>query len=109
MPKMEIKMSKSTNVQNQLETIEKVLNAALNVLEGMKDGERMQLKHLAEVVALSVAMTPKEVLPFVNSFAHKTDLGYVSVGKNGGLVKGAKVSKPVKTTKSKKDTSSSSQ
>jgi hypothetical protein len=42
---------------------------------------------------------PKEVLAFVNYFAHKTDIAYVTRGKNGGVVKGTK---PVKVVKVKK-------
>ena len=99
-------MSKNANIQSQLETVERIFEAAHTTVNDMKDGERMQIKHLAEVVGLVLAVPPKEVLAFVNSFAHHTDIAFVTRGKNGGIIRGQKVAKPAKKTK-KSDTSTS--
>lgn len=100
-------MSKNANIQMQLEKVERIFEAAFTVVNDMKDGERMQIKRLAEVVGLALAMPPKDVLSFVNSFAHNTDVAFVTRGKNGGLIKGTKVAKPVKASKKDKAKDSS--
>jgi hypothetical protein len=73
--------------------------AAQNIIDGMKDGERIQIKDLAKDVGLALAMDPKKVLGFVNHFAHNTTIAYVTRGKNGGIVKGVRPAKVVKTPK----------
>lgn len=76
--------------------------AAQNIIDGMKDGERIQIKDLAKDVGLALALDPKKVLGFVNHFAHNTSVAYVTRGKNGGIIKGvrpAKVVKPAKKVK----------
>lgn len=89
-------------IESQLDTIKPVLQAAYTVVSGMTDGDRMQIKKLAEQVGLAVGMEPKKVLGFVNHFAHNCgELAYVTRGKNGGLIKGVKVVKPVKVKKVK--------
>ncbi len=92
-------MNKNANIQSMLESIESVLQAAHNAVEGMKNGERMQIKQLAQVVGMAVSKEPKHVLAFVNHFAHNTDIAYVTRGKNGGLIKGVKPVKVVKVSK----------
>lgn len=92
-------MSKNENIQSQLEVVQNILEASYTAVNEMKDGERMQIKHLAEVVGLALAMSPKDVLVYVNSYAHNTNIAYVSRGKNGGIVKGQKADKPVKKAK----------
>lgn len=87
------------NIKSQLETVEKIFTATFNSLETMGDGERVQLKELAKLVGLAVAMEPKRVLHFVNDFVHNSDVVYVTRGKKGGIVKGEK---PVKVDKQKK-------
>jgi hypothetical protein len=90
------------NIESQLETIKTVLQAASTVVENMSDGDRMQIKKLAEAVGLSVGMEPKQVLGFVNHFAHNSaGLVYVTRGKHGGLIKGVKVVKPAKVKRVK--------
>jgi len=76
-----------------------VFEAAQHAIETMKDGERIQIKQLAQVVGLAVAKNPKEVLGFINHFVHDTSLAYVTRGKNGGIVKGVKPAKIVKAGK----------
>jgi hypothetical protein len=89
-------------IESQVETIKTVLNAANTIVSGMSDGDRMQIKKLAEQVGLVVGMEPKHVLGFVNHFAHNcVGLAYVTRGKNGGIIKGAKVVKPAKVKKVK--------
>lgn len=89
-------------IESQVETIKTVLQAANTIVSGMSDGDRMQIKKLAEQVGLAVGMEPKHVLGFVNHFAHNcTGLAYVTRGKNGGIIKGAKVVKPAKVKKVK--------
>ena len=79
-----------------------VFEAAQQAIESMQDGERIQIKQLAQVVGLAVAKDPKEVLGFVNHFAHDTSLAYVTRGKNGGIIKGTKPAKVVKAGKRQK-------
>ena len=92
------------NIESQLKTIETVLEATAVVISQMNDGDRMQVKKLAEQVGVAVGMEPKHVLGFVNHFAHNTDIAYVTRGKNGGIVKGVKVIKPAKVSKRVKTT-----
>lgn len=95
-------MTTNANIQSQLETVKQVFEAALATLNRMKDGERMQIKELAETVASTVSMESKYVLGYVNNFAHNTDVAYVTRGKNGGVVKGVRPIKVVKVKRVKK-------
>lgn len=83
-----------------LETVDRIFEATASTLSTMNDGERIQLKELAQTVGLAVAMEPKHVLGFVNHFVHNSDVAYVTRGKNGGVIKGVKSAKPAKTVKS---------
>jgi hypothetical protein len=96
-------MSNNNDVKDIMVDIESVLVAAHNVVVAMQPGERKQIKDLAQDVAVVMGRDPKEVIGFVNHFAHKTSIAYVTRGKNGGLVRGTR---PVKVVKpSKKDKS----
>lgn len=97
----------NTNVQPMLETVERIFSAAYTIVEALQPGERIQVKDLSQSVSLAVAMDPKQVLAFVNHFAHNTDLAYVTRGKNGGVVRGTRPVKVVKAGK-KADASSDS-
>ena len=92
-------MSTNANIRSMLETVERIFEAAHVAIESMAIGDRIQIKELAQTVALAVAMEPKHVLGFVNHFAHHTDIAYVTRGKNGGIIRGTK---PVKVDKPKK-------
>ncbi len=92
-------MSTNPNVQSMTETADRIFEAANTIVEGMQPGSRKEIKKLAVEVGAAVGMEPKEVLGFVNHFAHKTDIAYVTRGKNGGLIKGVR---PVKVAKPKK-------
>lgn len=90
-------MSKNNvDIEEMLVDVKQILEAAHAALATMADGERVQIKDLAQTVGLAVARSPKEVLSFVNHFAHKTKIAYVTRGKNGGVIKG---NKPAKTSK----------
>ena len=89
------------NIRQQLESVEKMFVATHASLDAMADGDRIQLKELAKIVGLAVAMEPKHVLAFVSHYVHNTDIAYITRGKKGGIIKGAravKVDKP-KTVK----------
>lgn len=92
-------MSNNANIATMLETVERIFEAAQVVIEGMANGDRIQIKELAQQVALAVALEPKNVLGFVHHFAHNTDAAYVTRGKHGGIIKGTR---PAKTDKPKK-------
>lgn len=94
-------MNKS--VQSMLETVQNVFEAAHTAASNMAEGERVQVKELAQTVGLAVAMDPKKVLDFVNFFAHNSDVVYVTRGKKGGVVKGTRPAKVVKVKKAPKD------
>lgn len=89
----------STNIKSMMETVESIFEAAQASIESMSVGSRIQIKELAQTVALAVAMEPKHVLGFVNHFAHNTEIAYVTRGKNGGIIRG---SRPAKTDKAPK-------
>jgi len=80
-----------------------VFEAAQSAIANMQDGERIQIKQLAQTVGTAVSKDIKDVLGFVNHFAHNTSLAYVTRGKNGGIIKGTKPVKVVKVGKKKKD------
>ena len=95
-------MSNNANIRSMLETVERIFEAAQLVVENMSDGDRIQIKELAQRVASAVSLEPKNVLSFVHHFAHNTDVAYVTRGKHGGIIKGtrpAKVDKPKKVKK----------
>lgn len=96
----------NADIEAMTATSRRAFEAAQTVLDGMKDGERIQIKDLAKDVGLALAMDPKLVLGFVHHFAHNTTVAYVTRGKNGGIIKGAKPIRVVKVKKAKKvDTS----
>lgn len=76
--------------------------AAQRVIDSMQLGQRIQIKDLAKDVGLALAKDPKEVLGFVNHFAHHSSVAYVTRGKKGGIIKGVKPAKVVKVAKVKK-------
>ena len=94
-------MNTNKNIQTMLETVETIFKAAQTTVEAMADGQRMQIKELAQAVGLAVAMEPKQVLGFVNHFVHNTDIAYVTRGKNGGIIRGVKQPKVAKVKKVK--------
>ena len=100
-------MSTHTDIENNTAFAKQVFEAAHHAIETMADGERIQIKQLAQVVGLAVAQDPKDVLGFVNRFAHNTSLAYVTRGKNGGIIKGVKPVKVVKPAKKAKVDSTS--
>ena len=91
-----------SEIKNMLETVERVFSAAQATVEGLQDGQRMQIKDLASAVGLAVAMEPKQVLGFVNHFVHNTEIAYVTRGKNGGIIRGTRPVKVVKAPKKAK-------
>jgi hypothetical protein len=90
------------DVERMIAFSKQVFEAAEHVIETMQDGERIQIKQLAQTVGLALAKDPKDVLGFVNHFAHDTSLAYVTRGKNGGIIKGVKPVKVVKVSKKAK-------
>lgn len=92
----------SKDVERMTAFSKQCYEAAEHAIEGMQDGERIQIKELAQVVGLAVAKDPKLVLGFVQHFAHDTTLAYVTRGKNGGIIKGTKPAKVVKASKRQK-------
>lgn len=95
-------MSTNANITTMLETVERIFEAAQVVIGNMADGDRIQIKELAQRVAATVSMEPKNVLGFVHHFAHNTDTAYVTRGKHGGIIKGTRPAKTDKPKKAKK-------
>lgn len=95
-------MNTNANIQDMLVDIKSVLEAAQTVIDDMQPGDRKQIKELAQVVGVAVGKAPKEILGFVNHFAHHTNVAYVTRGKKGGVIKGTKPAKVVKVKKAKK-------
>lgn len=94
--------STDKNIQSMLDTAERCWLACKTTVEQLKDGDRIQIKELAQAVGLAVSMDPKDVLGFVNHFAHFTDVGHITRGKFGGIKKGPKPVKVVKVKRAKK-------
>lgn len=92
----------ATDIERMTAFSKQVFEAAQHALDSMQNGDRIQIKQLAQTVGLAVAKDPKDVLGFVNHFAHNTASAYVTRGKNGGLVKGPKLVKVVKKSKKSK-------
>lgn len=95
-------MSTQNDIERNTAFAKQVFEAAHKVIETMADGERIQIKQLAQTVGLVLARDPKDVLGFVNHFAHDTTLAYVTRGKNGGIIRGTKPVKVVKAAKKAK-------
>lgn len=95
-------MSNNTNIQSMKETAGRIFEATHSVLVKMSDGDRIQIKQLAQDVSLLVGLDSKRVLGYVNDFAHQTDIAYVTRGKKGGIIKGTRPAKVVKAKKAKK-------
>jgi len=83
-------MSKNENVIKLTQVVESIFEATFAIIDSMENGERIQMKDLAQTVGLAVAMDPKLVINFVSHFVHNSDLAYVARGKNGGVIKGSK-------------------
>ena len=83
------------NAKSMIETISSVLSTAESTFSGMPEKGRIQLKELAQTVAAATGIEVKDALTFVTYFARNTDLGYVSRGKNGGLIRGSRPIKPM--------------
>jgi hypothetical protein len=92
----------SKDVERMTAFSQQCYEAAEHAIEAMQDGDRIQIKQLAQVVGLAVAKDPKEVLGFVHHYAHDNSLAYVTRGKNGGIIKGTKPAKVVKASKRQK-------
>ena len=103
-------MSTIPNVQKMTEAADSAFSAAHKIVDAMTDGSRKQIKELTLEVATVLGTDPKEVSGFINHFVHKTDIAYVTRGKNGGLIKGTRPAKVVKPKKVKKtDTTDANQ
>jgi|SRR5579885_1967746 hypothetical protein len=92
-------MSTNQDIESMVTDARRAFEAAQHIIDGMKDGERVQIKDLAKDVGLALACDPKEVLGFVNHFVHRTKAAYVTRGKNGGVIKGTRPAKVVKPAK----------
>jgi hypothetical protein len=92
-------MSNEYNIKDMLTEIEDVLEATHTIVNSMQPGERKQIKVLAEDVSAVLGKDTKDVLNYVNDYAHRTSIAYVTRGKNGGLVKGVRPAKVVKVAK----------
>jgi hypothetical protein len=82
------------------------MNSAEAHLNSMQDKDRIQLKELAQNIATKLHLDAKDVLGFVTYFARNTNLGYVSRGKNGGLIKGSRPTKPTPQSSDSDDSDS---
>jgi hypothetical protein len=92
----------SKDVESITAYSKQVYEAAENAVAAMQDGERMQIKQLAQAVGTALSEDPKKVLGLVNLYAHVTSLAYVTRGKNGGIIRGTKPAKVVKASKRQK-------
>lgn len=88
----------STSIKDMLGTVETIFTATQKVVDGLDDQARVGIADLAQNVGLATGMDPKEILGFVNYYAHNIEpVAHVRRGKKGGLIKGARVIKKAKT------------
>lgn len=100
----------SNDVFSATEDAKKSFTAASLIIGAMKEGDRKQIKDLVIEVAAALNTEAKEVVGFVNHYAHHNTESYVTRGKKGGLIKGTRPVKVVKVKKAKKtDTTDSAQ
>ncbi len=92
-------MSLNEDVEKMMADVKQILETAHAAVDKMVDGERVQIKDLAQNVGATLSKSAKEVLGFVNHFAHNTKIAYVTRGKNGGIIKGVKPAKAPKKVK----------
>lgn len=85
------------NAKSMIETVSGILNSCESRLSGMPDKSRIQIKDLTQAISSELNLNPKDALAFVTYFARNTDMGYVSRGKNGGLIKGTRPAKSAPT------------
>lgn len=74
-----------------------IFSATQAFMMAMQLGDRMPIKEMATKIGPSINMEPAQVLPYVNDFAHNTNLGGVSAGRFGGFIRGSRL----KTVKGK--------
>ncbi len=87
----------SSNVDKLVENAKVVWEAVESVVSSMKDKDRKQVKDLTDAVIALVGKDSKDILHLVNMYIHDESTGgYVTRGKGGGFVKGAR---PVKVVK----------
>jgi len=97
-------MNTDFKVEKMTETAKLVFETALQIVKGMSEGDRKQIKDLAMEVSSAVGMEPKRILGFINHFVHECEpLAYVTRGKKGGLIRGIRPAKVVKAKKSDTD------
>lgn len=89
----------TAEIEEMTATAREAFESAQTVINNMPDGGRIQIKDLAKSVGQALSKDPKEVLGFVNHFVHRTKIAYVTRGKNGGIVKGIR---PIKVVRSPK-------
>lgn len=94
----------NADIEAMVASAKEVFETAQNVIDGMQPGERIQIKDLAKDVGLALALDPKQVLGFVQHFAHNNSSSYVTRGKNGGVIKGIRPVKVIKPAKKVKTT-----
>jgi hypothetical protein len=92
-------MNHTHEVKEMLSDVERVLTATSKAVSAMSDGARMSLKNLTNQVATELGREPSKVVGLVTLFAHNTKLAHVSRGAEGGVIRGQKVTKPVKVSK----------
>ena len=86
------------NVERETQFSKTIYTQTQAIIDAMPtdgDGRRMQIKEMAEAVGLAIGEEPKEVLFFVNRYAHHAVGGYVTRGKKGGFIKGVRPVKEV--------------
>lgn len=96
------------NAKSMIETVTSVFNSIETRLENMPDKGRVQIKELTKAVSTELKLDPKDILGFVTYFARNTDQGYVSRGKNGGLIKGTRPTKPTPSANKSSDSDNES-
>lgn len=81
-----------------LKKIDNIFIQTQMVIDGIAQGNRMQLKEMAEAVSAAMGLDAKSIAIYVSDYAHNAEGGYVTRGKKGGFIKGVKPIKILKPT-----------
>lgn len=78
----------TSNTNTLIERVRNVFTSTEAMITEMKMGDRSPIKAIAASVGLTIGVEPNSILCYVNDFCHNTDLGYVTAGRFGGMIRG---------------------
>jgi len=84
-------ISTEIKINNKSDTMERVFDAARNILDTLQDGEKILIKDLTDKVVAKTQAQTSVVSGLISMFVHEMYDGIVvERGRNGGIFKGGK-------------------